>query len=211
MGRGRAERFARCCSGKLYNITNPTTPEDEAYPMSCATFCQIDPERAEANKKYPYGWDDHFMCLLGDDEESNWEVTCATITVEGKPMPTSFESTPTGPWMTSDYSTWFWFQDADATEEPAQDTAVSTGGVGVTYISSIYTGAIVTSSSTRSSAPETSATIDFAQSTNGPSTLPSPSATETPTSKAGSMRLPLKASVSVVLLVSCFLVAAPVT
>ncbi|EMR65039.1 hypothetical protein UCREL1_7992 [Eutypa lata UCREL1] len=83
-----AARFAQCCSGEVYNVTSPTTPDDAAYPVSCATFCQIAPDFDARNDRYPYGWSDHFMCLTdGGEEASDWEVVCDTVTVKGTPAP----------------------------------------------------------------------------------------------------------------------------
>lgn len=106
VGRGHARRFAECCSGTVYNITNPTSPDDPAYPVSCAMFCQISPEMSATNDQNPYGWDDHFMCLTdGGREPSEWEVVCGTVTVAGVPMPTSFPNTPVLSWKTRTWTT----------------------------------------------------------------------------------------------------------
>ncbi|KAH8690761.1 hypothetical protein BGW36DRAFT_389280 [Talaromyces proteolyticus] len=101
IGTNSAPRFAQCCSGPVYNITSPTVPDDLAYPVTCATLCQISPALNADNDKNPYGWSDHFMCLTdGGIDASNWEVVCDTITVSGQSAPTSFISTPTGSWAT---------------------------------------------------------------------------------------------------------------
>ncbi|OOQ87414.1 hypothetical protein PEBR_17384 [Penicillium brasilianum] len=103
-GINSAPRFAQCCSGPVYNITSPTSPDSLAYPVTCATLCQIDPALGTFNDKYPYHWSDHFMCLTnGGTEPSEWEVVCDTITVRGEAAPTSFSHTPTGSWMTKSY------------------------------------------------------------------------------------------------------------
>ncbi|QKX63800.1 uncharacterized protein TRUGW13939_10971 [Talaromyces rugulosus] len=108
-GTNSASRFAQCCSGPVYNITSPTSADDPAYPVSCATLCQMDPALNKFNNKYPYHWSDHFMCLTdGGTEASDWDVVCDTVTVKGDPAPTSFIHTPTGPWQTSSYALDSW-------------------------------------------------------------------------------------------------------
>lgn len=157
-----AARFAQCCSGEVYNVTSPTTPDDAAYPMSCAAFCQIAPDFDARNDRYPYGWSDHFMCLTdGGEEASDWEVVCDTVTVKGTPAPDTYASTPTGPWVTRSYSDPFADTGASPTRwsESAEVTASSSGGGGgsgsgsssSSGVETSSTDALETSVSTRSS------------------------------------------------------------
>ncbi|KAL4911021.1 hypothetical protein BDW74DRAFT_172475 [Aspergillus multicolor] len=107
VGPESAPRFAQCCSGTVYNITEPTTPDHSAYPVSCALLCQVDPNLDVIKGDTPYGWDDHFMCLTdGGQDNSGGDVTCDTFTVEGKPMPTEYASTPSGSWVTDWTTHW---------------------------------------------------------------------------------------------------------
>ncbi|KAL2845504.1 hypothetical protein BJY01DRAFT_214169 [Aspergillus pseudoustus] len=96
-------RLPHCCSGPVYNITTPTTPDDPAYPMTCATLCQVDPALDEKNEDNPYGWSDFFMCLIdGGRLTSDTETVCGWVDAEnGEPAPSSFASTPTWPAWTS--------------------------------------------------------------------------------------------------------------
>lgn len=106
-------RLSQCCSGPVYNITSPTSPDDPAYPVTCATLCQVDPEFdafQEPSEENPYGFSDFFKCLNDDPEVpdviaggGNVNVVCATVSVSGKPMPT-FTDTPTGDWTTKTFS-----------------------------------------------------------------------------------------------------------
>ncbi|KAI0017372.1 hypothetical protein F4780DRAFT_755618 [Xylariomycetidae sp. FL0641] len=101
VGAYRAERFARCCSGPVYNVTAPTAPDDAAYPVSCAALCQVAPEFDAPNDANPYGWSDSFMCLTdGGRDTAAGEIVCGTVSVPGVPMPSSFASTPDGAWAT---------------------------------------------------------------------------------------------------------------
>ncbi|RDW93795.1 uncharacterized protein DSM5745_01117 [Aspergillus mulundensis] len=107
VGPESAPRFAQCCSGTVYNITEPTTPDHPAYPVTCAMLCQVDPNLDVIKGDTPYDWDDHFMCLTdGGQDVTGGDVTCDAITVEGKPMPTSYASTPSGSWAT-DWTTYW--------------------------------------------------------------------------------------------------------
>ncbi|KAI6780010.1 uncharacterized protein J7T54_007486 [Emericellopsis cladophorae] len=114
MGYYHAARFAECCSGTVHNITTPTSPDDPAYPVTCALLCQVDPKLDEHNDRYPYGFSEHFMCLADGrvglpEEESNprgapgGEVVCATLTVTGVEAPTSYPNSWTGDWQTRSY------------------------------------------------------------------------------------------------------------
>ncbi|KAF3355681.1 hypothetical protein VdG1_03973 [Verticillium dahliae VDG1] len=100
-----------CCSGEVYNITEPVAQDHPFYPMSCAIVCLVDPELDASNDKYPYSFSEHFMCLNdfpeGEDTSGyrhDGEVVCATVTAAGVPAPTTFASTPTGAWQTKSYS-----------------------------------------------------------------------------------------------------------
>ncbi|KAL4808158.1 hypothetical protein BDV18DRAFT_96651 [Aspergillus unguis] len=106
VGPGSASRFAQCCSGPVYNITAPTTPDDPAYPVSCATLCQVDPALDASNKNNPYGWSDFFMCLIdGGRLNSDGETVCGTVTAKnGESAPSTFASTPTWAAWTSYYT-----------------------------------------------------------------------------------------------------------
>lgn len=104
VGHNTAPRFAECCSGPVYNITSPTDPDSPAYPVTCATLCQVDPAYNTGDEKNPYAWSNFFMCLTNGGVESSGEVLCDTFTVPGHPAPTSFSHTPTGVWMTATYS-----------------------------------------------------------------------------------------------------------
>src|SRR5687768_8112881 len=99
-----APRFENCCSGKVYNITTPSTPDDEWYPMSCALFCQVDEAHLTRNDKYPYGWDEHFMCLTNGGEPYHGEVICASNSPVKAPAPSTWPSTWTGAWQTKSYA-----------------------------------------------------------------------------------------------------------
>src|SRR4051812_4580936 len=59
-GRGNAPRFAQCCSGTVFNITSPTNELDQAYPVSCALFCQVDPKLVQPGAD---GVSPHQACL----------------------------------------------------------------------------------------------------------------------------------------------------
>lgn len=126
-----APRLAECCSGKVYNITEPTSPGDEAYPMSCALFCQVDPKLDESDDRYPYGFSEHFMCLSnGTEEYVGGEVICATVSAEnGAVAPTSYPHTWTGDWQTRTYtpldiadSSWTWIDEDAPSGPPATST-----------------------------------------------------------------------------------------
>ncbi|KAH9906772.1 hypothetical protein F4778DRAFT_595515 [Xylariomycetidae sp. FL2044] len=126
MGYYSAPRFAQCCSGPVYNITSSTTADDPAYPVTCATLCQVDPAFDGTNDANPYGWSDYFMCLTdGGDEASNWEVVCATNSPAGTVAASSFTSTPTGDWMTRSYATDEWGRLVDATDDGSVKTSSS--------------------------------------------------------------------------------------
>ncbi|KAG9258627.1 uncharacterized protein F5Z01DRAFT_206376 [Emericellopsis atlantica] len=132
MGYYHAARFAECCSGTVYNITTPTSPDDPAYPVTCALLCQVDPKLDEHNDRYPYGFSEHFMCLADgrvglSEEESNprgapgGEVVCATLTVPGVEMPTSYPNSWTGDWQTrsyyrqdAGYLSWTWVDNGES-------------------------------------------------------------------------------------------------
>ncbi|KAL3461923.1 hypothetical protein BJX64DRAFT_259971 [Aspergillus heterothallicus] len=96
-GPNSSPRLPHCCSGPVYNITSPTTPDDPGYPMTCATICQVDPALDKLNDNNPYGWSDFFMCLIdgGRLTSDQSEVVCGEVDVEGETAPTHFSSTPT--------------------------------------------------------------------------------------------------------------------
>jgi hypothetical protein len=91
-------RFAECYSGKVYNNISPTSPGDEAYPVSCGLFCQIDPKLDVRNGRYPLGWSEHFMCLINgvidgpSDPLTQGEVFCDTVSSakNGEEAPTEY-------------------------------------------------------------------------------------------------------------------------
>ncbi|KAL4886833.1 hypothetical protein BJY04DRAFT_212807 [Aspergillus karnatakaensis] len=147
MGPNSSSRFAQCCSGPVYNITEPTTPDHPAYPISCAAVCQIDPalDDQRANYDNPYGWTDHFMCITdGGRLTDQGEIVCDSVTVPGKPAPTEFASTPTWAdwheyWTSTVYSdgAWpvtHWYEIADAAYAKPSDadseTPTTTSTVG---------------------------------------------------------------------------------
>lgn len=189
-------RFSQCCSGKVYNITTPTNPDDPAYPVSCALFCQVDPELNEINDRYPYGFSEHFMCLndgkVNGGEEGMGgagEVVCATVTAEnGDPIPTSYESSWTGDWQTRSYVrqdafglSWTWVNEGE-TYSPwsSETTAISspstlsdasmTSSSETTAIETSTGSMIITEDSTKASSTgeesETAATITEGDSTD---------------------------------------------
>jgi len=139
IGYGSAERLPQCCSGPVYNITSPTSPDDPAYPVSCALFCQIDPELNETNEKYPYGFSEFFMCLnngnvLGEEDGGpprSFEVVCGTVTADnGEPSPTSYESTWTGDWQTRSWVevggvSWTWVEEGETYSAPRSESTES--------------------------------------------------------------------------------------
>jgi hypothetical protein len=169
IGYWNSPRLAQCCSGPVYNITTPTSPDDPAYPVSCALFCQIDPVREQRNFSYPYGFSDFFMCLTnGQDPDANdgglrrgiqnrdepifnngADIVCATITVPGVSAPTSYPNSPTGLWLTKSYL---------HTGDPFFDTAYSTTPTGTGAASNTKTSTTRNhdSTTTTSSAPTTS-------------------------------------------------------
>ncbi|KAJ5570508.1 uncharacterized protein N7459_009938 [Penicillium hispanicum] len=172
-GINSAPRFAQCCSGPVYNITSATSPDSPAYPVTCATLCQIDPALDTSNDKYPYHWSDHFMCLTnGGTEPSEWEVVCDTITVRGEAAPTSFSHTPTGSWMTKSYDL-----DSMGFPEPSSVPAFSNSVSGITMTRA-------ESSATLAAPTELSgmlsASVSLPISSPSPSSMDRPSTTTTP-------------------------------
>lgn len=160
VGRNSAPHFAQCCSGTVYNITSPTSLNDKAYPVSCATFCQISPEMNADNPNNPYGFSDHFMCLTdGTREPSSWEVVCATVTLSGVAWPTSFPNTPVLSWTTRSWTTDIYSRISEVTSVVDSQTTTPTATVttDITIISSSQKASISMSDSSAASAPLTTA------------------------------------------------------
>ncbi|KAI3318608.1 hypothetical protein HD806DRAFT_305896 [Xylariaceae sp. AK1471] len=160
-----APRFSECCSGKVYNITGSASPDDPAYPVSCATFCQIDPAFDERNPENPYSFSDYFMCLTnGGKLPSNWEVICATNSIDGIPAPTSFASTPTGAWMSATSDAEFTTTSESSLEITSTDTSSfpsSTSGPAASSTDVSTTTQMSSSSPTGSAALPTTTSAAF--------------------------------------------------
>lgn len=184
VGAYSSARFAKCCSGTVYNITQPTNPDDPAYPMSCALFCQVDPAFDTSNDKYPYGFSDYYMCLTnGLEDPDEGEVVCGTNVRDGEgTVPEqSFTTTPTGSWQTQSYSLYsFDFRASSGTQDStATDASVTTapstsstsaGETTTTGEDVSAAGPSITSSSasdTTLGAPETTTTPNGATRTAG--------------------------------------------
>lgn len=83
-----APRFMQCCPGTVYSVTSPTSPDDTAYPMTCAVFCQVGPSFDSNNDKNPCHFGDYFMCLNdGQIQGLGGEVACANNAVKGETAP----------------------------------------------------------------------------------------------------------------------------
>ncbi|KAF3386139.1 hypothetical protein F1880_000231 [Penicillium rolfsii] len=193
-----APRFAQCCSGPVYNITSPTSPDSPAYPVTCATLCQIDPALNAFNDRYPYHWSDHFMCLSnGGTEPSEWDVTCATITVRGEAAPTSFSYTPTGSWMTQSYDL-----DSFGFPEPSSVPAFSNSAVDITTTKADSSATLAASTELEGML---SVSVSLPISSPSPSSMDRSSTTTThvtPTSTSTSDAPILKRAVKILLVVS---------
>ncbi|KAK1723568.1 hypothetical protein CaCOL14_001194 [Colletotrichum acutatum] len=158
VGRNSAPHFADCCSGTVYNITSPTSPDNKAYPVSCATFCQISPKMNADNVNNPYGFNDHFMCLTdGTREPSSWEVVCATVTLPGVAWPSTFPSTPVLSWKTRSWTTDIYSRISEVTSVVYSQTASPTPTV-TTDIAITSSSQRVSISTSDSSATSTSPT-----------------------------------------------------
>ncbi|CRG82776.1 hypothetical protein PISL3812_00122 [Talaromyces islandicus] len=204
-GISSAPRFAQCCSGTVYNVTSPTSTNDPAYPVSCATLCQVDPALAEFNNKYPYHWSEYFMCLTdGGADASDWDVVCSNVTVKGDPAPTSFTHTPAGPWVTSSYAI-----DSLGFPEPTAVSVLSSARSETTAVSSTAASSTAASTPAASNAglsetalpsSVTSPSISLSPSTSsgtGTATVPA-----TTTSTANAERLSVRRAVMALLTVS---------
>ncbi|UQC75017.1 uncharacterized protein CLUP02_01670 [Colletotrichum lupini] len=160
VGRNSAPHFAECCSGTVYNITSPTSSNDQVYPVSCATLCQISPEMNADNPDNPYGFSNHFMCLTdGTREPSSWEVVCATVTPPGVAWPTSFPNTPVLSWKTRSWTTDIYSRISEVTsvvESPAT-SPTATVTTDITTSSSSQEASISMSDSSAASTPITTA------------------------------------------------------
>ncbi|KAK1706245.1 hypothetical protein BDP67DRAFT_182105 [Colletotrichum lupini] len=160
VGRNSAPHFAECCSGTVYNITSPTSPNDQVYPVSCATFCQVSPEMNADNPNNPYGFSNHFMCLTdGAREPSSWEVVCATVTPPGVAWPTSFPNTPVLSWKTRSWTTDIYSRINEVTSVVESPTTSPTATVttDITTSSSSQKASISTSDSSAASTSLTTA------------------------------------------------------
>ncbi|KAL4865300.1 hypothetical protein BDV12DRAFT_174824 [Aspergillus spectabilis] len=97
VGTHGVDRFRECCWGEVYNITEPTTPDHPAYPVSCGLVCQVHPSWEGPNYNNPIGYSDLFMCwtdggrLDGVELGDSW---CWMNSLADEPAPTSFPSTP---------------------------------------------------------------------------------------------------------------------
>ncbi|RBQ87020.1 hypothetical protein VDGD_05049 [Verticillium dahliae] len=169
--------FAKCCSGEVYNITEPVAQDHPFYPMSCAIVCLVDPELDASNDKYPYSFSEHFMCLNdfpeGEDTSGyrhDGEVVCATVTAAGVPAPTTFASTPTGAWQTKSYSDYGYGRDFRAwSSSVEEDRSSSTSSKTETTTQSLDTTASARLSSTANEPSTTESDGAAQQSTEAPS------------------------------------------
>ncbi|OJJ02326.1 hypothetical protein ASPVEDRAFT_41819 [Aspergillus versicolor CBS 583.65] len=204
VGPESAPRLAQCCSGPVYNITSPTSPDDPAYPVTCATLCQVDPAFDAKNESNPFGWSDFFMCLTDGGKPDGGGVNCDTVTVKGEPAPTSFSSTPSGSWLQDWTSYWTYesysddlfghWMEATAYGEHTTKTVDGTVTPSTTTATPSETASASTSSET-----EASLTIGSSPS----SSISQATETLTGTSDSGRLRLRLS-RVGAVLLVVCF-------
>ncbi|KAI0141627.1 hypothetical protein GGR57DRAFT_403136 [Xylariaceae sp. FL1272] len=193
IGSLHASRFAQCCSGKVYNITTPQGPESDAYGVSCAMFCLVDPKSDEPNEKYPYRFSEHFMCLTnGDEEASGFEVVCGDNKIEGIPETTSFESTWTGWWQTAD-----WASSSTVGPSSTLESVETTQAMTATSAISTSEALSETSSSPIISKP-TSTTSDTANSTASSSSLITPIPTSTTSDTTNPTVLPTTSNGSAV-------------
>lgn len=211
VGPESAPRLAQCCSGHVYNITSPTSPDDPAYPVTCATLCQVDPAFDAKNESNPFGWSDFFMCLSDGGKPDSGSVNCGTVTVKGEPAPISFSSTPSGTWL-QDWTTYWTYQtysddlfthwmevddyataDGEHTTKTADGTASTSATTTATTSAPSGTAAASTSSGT-----EVSSTTGLSPSSSIDQD------TETPTGTSGSGRLGV-GRIGAVLLVVCLL------
>ncbi|KAI0396326.1 hypothetical protein F5Y17DRAFT_419524 [Xylariaceae sp. FL0594] len=108
-----APGFAACCPGRVYNVTAPSSAdEEETYPLSCAALCVVDPgtisssssalllslleppPSAEKKKRSPV--DDFHRCIgdQGDGAGSSWELVCALNSVDAAPPVASSSPSP---------------------------------------------------------------------------------------------------------------------
>ncbi|KAL2837136.1 hypothetical protein BJX68DRAFT_25370 [Aspergillus pseudodeflectus] len=192
VGPNSDSRLAHCCSGPVYNITAPTTPDDPAYPVTCATLCQIDPALDAKDEDNPYGWSNLFMCLTdGGRLASDKETVCDWVQAEnGESAPSTFDSTPTWPawtsyWTSIVYST----DDSDHTSylepltywEPLLDI-VSGGDDTATAVgqsSGAHTTTTITTATTATATP-----FEMALESPTAEALESPSTTSAPASSS---------------------------
>lgn len=201
MGSFSAPRFAQCCSGPVYNVTSPTGPDDDAYPVSCATFCQVAPELNVANHdSNPYGFSDHYMCLTdgGTLSDDGWEVVCDTLSVAGVAPPTSYASTPTGTWMTTATPSSSSEDSSTTTSEPGSSSSTSSGERPSSTLTE--TDASETSIPPRSSVAVTSKTSTDTTETASASIAASSATTTSSTSGAGRLTITTKNTFAGVLL-----------
>ncbi|KAL4922913.1 hypothetical protein BDW62DRAFT_172058 [Aspergillus aurantiobrunneus] len=208
-------RLAQCCSGPFYNITSPTSPDDPAYPVSCAALCQVDPTFDAKNSSNPYEWSDFFMCLTdGGKPEESGDVTCDTVTVEGQPAPTSFASSPETSWMAEWTSHWTSVVDSDMVFPthwmPLDDfapTGASMGG-GESTSSATSTASVTTGPSETGSPSAWDSTTGSDVSPSNTSLLPSASVdgeeAVAPTGTSNGRRLELGTFGRALLVVSIF-------
>ncbi|KAK1633325.1 hypothetical protein BDP81DRAFT_434680 [Colletotrichum phormii] len=172
VGRNSAPRFAECCSGTVYNITSPTSPSDMAYPVSCATFCQISPQMNVDNPQNPYGFSDHFMCLTdGTREPSSGEVVCATVTLPGVAWPTVFPNTPVLSSKTRSWTTDIYSRISEVTSLGDSQTASPTATVS-TDVATTSSSQKLSISTSESSAESTSLTTASATATSAAAATP---------------------------------------
>ncbi len=212
VGPENASRLAQCCSGPVYNITSPTSPDDPAYPVTCATLCQVDPAFAAKNESNPFEWSDFFMCLSDGGKPLDGGVYCDTVTVKGNPAPTSFSSTPTGTWL-QDWPTYWTYEShsddlfthwmevddyATAYVEHTTETADGTPTMTTTTTTTTTSAPLETAASSTPSGTEVSSTTELSPSSSIDEDL------ETLTGTSGSGRLGLN-RLGAVLLVVCFL------
>lgn len=165
IGSYNAPRFAQCCSGKVYNITAPTTPDDPAYPMSCALFCQVDPVFNAINYKNPYHFSDYYMCLNDGMDRRGGEVVCATNPVDGEVATPSFTSTPSGAWLTKSYSLDPWLDPSgfgDMTSKESTTTEQSTSSTSAAKTSTTGSADLSTTAPTTTLGSSISSSTDTA-------------------------------------------------
>lgn len=104
LGVHASHRLSQCCSGKVYNITTPTTPDSLAYPIYCGLVCQINPSMLEPNDANPFGYSDMWKCLIDAGYDlGGGQVQCSENKIKGVPMP-KFTSKPTGDWVSKSWA-----------------------------------------------------------------------------------------------------------